>query len=143
MPFWDGPFTMIPAFEASTDAGETFRTSDRRQFRHLAIVFADRPTWPVTDLAGRMEEILESGGDLVIVAPPGPDWNLPDDVQVVRDADGSITERYRAIVPEWHPPMVFVADRYGEITAVTDAMDPDMPENVVQWVFSNEVQCAL
>ena len=143
MPFWDRPDTMLPAFEGVTDAGEVFRTSERRQFRHLVVAFVEEGSPALSDLAARYEEIRANTGDLVVVAPPEAALNLPPEVSVVRDAGGGIAAKYRPIRPEWNPPMVFVGDRYGELMAVADASDPRMAEHVAQWVFSNEVQCAL
>ncbi len=142
MPFWDGPDTMLPAFEGVTDAGEVFRTSERRQFRHLVVAFAEEGSPALSALAARYGEIRANTGDLVVVAPPEVALSLPPEVAVVRDA-GGIAAKYRPILPEWNPPVVFVGDRYGELMAVADARDPNMAEHVAQWVFSNEVQCAL
>lgn len=143
MPFWDGPETIVPAFEGKTDAGGIFRTADCRQFRHMVIAFADEAGPALSELAARAEDIRANTATLVVVAPPGAELGLPPQAPVVRDEGGVIAAKYREIVPEWNTPMVFVADRYGELTAFTDGRDPRPGEHAVQWVFSNEVQCAL
>ena len=94
------------------------------------------------ELAARADEVRANLGDLVIVAPPDVRPDAPG-VPVVPDEDGAIASRFRHLAEPWTPPVVFVADRYGEIMAVTDDSEENAADRVVRWLFSAEVQCSL
>jgi hypothetical protein len=134
---------MLPAFEAKEAGGERYRTWDARQHHHLVVAFADE-NGPLLDaLTGLAGEIRANNGEMVVVCGNAACPNLPEGVPMVCDCDGAIGAKYRHLVPEWNPPVVFVADRYGEIMATTDGTDPDLANHVVGWLFSAEVQCSL
>jgi hypothetical protein len=134
---------MLPAFEGAGADGARFRTRDLRQHRHLVVAFADEDGSALDALTGRAAEIRDNNGELVVVCGSCACPRLPPGVPMVCDCDGAIAAKYRPLLPDWKPPVVFVADRYGEIMATTDAADPLLADRVVRWLFSAEVQCAL
>lgn len=143
MPQWDGPPVMLPAFEAKDLEGLRYRTWDARQHHHLVVAFAGGGGPLLDALAERAAEIRANNGEMVVVCEGGVCPRLPASVPAVRDTDGSIAARFHPLIADWSPPVVFVADRYGEIMATADATDPDLARHVVDWLFSAEVQCSL
>jgi hypothetical protein len=143
MPEWDDrPPVMLPAFEATGADGVLFKTSDRRQHRHLVVAFVEAESHALTGLVERAGDIRANNGDMVVVCGSCACPVLPAGIPMVCDGDGAIAAKYRPLLPDWNLP-VFVADRYGEIMATADATDPLLAEHVVKWLFSAEVQCAL
>lgn len=140
---WDGPPVMLPAFEARDADGARYRTWDARQHHHLVVAFTNGGGPLVDALVQRADEIRTNNGEIVIVCEGKSCPPLPSGVPAVHDADGAIAAKYRPLVPQWNAPVVFVADRYGEIMATTDATDTDLARHVVGWLFSAEVQCSL
>lgn len=144
MPVWDGPATILPAFSGQTEDGRNFRWDNWRQKHHVVIGFAgEGDNSLLARLASRLPEIRANGGEIAFVAPPEADLPFEADIPVIRDPDGQITSRFEDLLEWWRPPVIFVADRYGEIVATTDICDPLAEDNIVEWVFSTEVQCAL
>lgn len=143
MPEWEGTPVMLPAFEAKDLDGLRYRTWDARQHHHLVVAFADGASPLLTTLASRSEEIRANNGELVVVCEGEACPTLPDGLPVVHDRNGFIASRFHPLIANWSPPVVFVADRYGELMAYTDGSDPDLASHVVGWLFSAEVQCSL
>ena len=136
------PGAMIPDFFGRVADGRTVYRREYKGRRHLILCFiapAPQPDALLHELAGRYPHFREAGAELIVFCRDLPPDFTPPYV-ILADPAGQMHERYGAT----DHPLLFAADRYGEIVLRRSLADPaaalDEAQTALEWM---QTRCSL
>ena len=146
----------MPSFQLSTADGRTFGTWGYKGRWNLVLYFVDNLSCPhcaeeLRSLTEAYERLRDQQAEVLVIAPSsldqtgGPVAALDMPFPVLVDADLIVYGRYGALEYGGLPmAAVFVADRYGEIFAVSVSGPGHQlltVDEILSWLRLVEIQC--
>lgn len=148
--------SQLPSFQLPTVDGRLFGTASHKERWNLVLYFVDEPACPhcaeaLRGLGEAYDKLSAQEAEVLVIVPASSDQGggsikglgLP--FPVLLDQNLSVHARYGALDDNLKPlPAIFVADRFGEIFAVSvgDAGHRLLTvDEILSWLRLIEIQC--